>query len=203
MNLWGFICAAVVMTLMPGPDILFVITQSITRGRTAGIVFAAGLCTGLIAYVTVVSLGVSVVVLLNSPVAFAVLRYAGVAYLLYLSVRTFLLRHRNKLVISTTGGATGKLYRKGILMNMLNPKVMYFFVALFSTFVDTSAGNPMPQMFLLGLIFIVQAFIIFSIVAILAERLSRRLMSNPRISLMMNIVEAAVYGIVAVCFAVF
>lgn len=176
MNLWGFICAAVVMTLMPGPDILFVITQSITRGRTAGIVFAAGLCTGLIAYVMVVSLGVSVVVLLNSPVAFSVLRYAGVAYLLYLSVRTFLLRHRNKLVISATGAATGKLYRKGILMNILNPKVMYFFVAFFSTFVDTSAGNPMPQMFLLGLIFIVQAFIIFSIVAILAERLSRRLM---------------------------
>ena len=59
MNLWGFISAAVLLTLMPGPDILFVITQSITRGRKAGMVFAAGLCTGLIAHVTAVSLGVS------------------------------------------------------------------------------------------------------------------------------------------------
>ena len=66
MNLWGFISAAVLLTLMPGPDILFVITQSITRGRKAGMVFAAGLCTGLIAHVTAVSLGVSIL-LMSSP----------------------------------------------------------------------------------------------------------------------------------------
>ena len=88
MNLWGFISAAVLLTLMPGPDILFVITQSITRGRKAGMVFAAGLCTGLIAHVTAVSLGVSIL-LMSSPVAFTMLKFAGAAYLLYLGVKLF------------------------------------------------------------------------------------------------------------------
>ena len=75
MNLWGFISAAVLLTLMPGPDILFVIIQSITRGRKAGMVFAAGLCTGLIAHVTAVSLGVSIL-LMSSPVAFTIVSWS-------------------------------------------------------------------------------------------------------------------------------
>ena len=99
MNLWGFISAAVLLTLMPGPDILFVITQSITRGRKAGMVFAAGLCTGLIAHVTAVSLGVSIL-LMSSPVAFTMLKFAGAAYLLYLGVKAFLARRENHFELS-------------------------------------------------------------------------------------------------------
>lgn len=76
MNLWGFISAAVLLTLLPGPDILFVITQAITRGKKAGVVFAAGLCTGLIAHVAAVSLGISVL-LMSSPLAFTYEIYRG------------------------------------------------------------------------------------------------------------------------------
>lgn len=130
MNLWGFISAAVLLTLMPGPDILFVITQSITRGRKAGMVFAAGLCTGLIAHVTAVSLGVSIL-LMSSPVAFTMLKFAGAAYLLYLGVKAFLARRENHFELSGDAAVSGKLYRKGILMNILNPKVILFFLAFF------------------------------------------------------------------------
>lgn len=192
MNLWGFVSAAVLLTLMPGPDILFVITQSITRGRRAGIVFAAGLCTGLIAHVTAVSLGVSVL-LMSSPVAFTILKFAGAAYLLYLGVKAFLARHENHFDLNTTGAASGKLYRKGILMNMLNPKVILFFLAFFPQFIDKGIENPIPQMLLLGAIFMVQAFLIFSTVAFLADRLARRLMQNPHIALGVNIAEALIY----------
>lgn len=76
MNILGFLSAAILLTLMPGPDILFVITQSITRGKKAGIIFACGLCTGLIAHTAAVSLGLSLI-LYNSPVAFSVLKYMG------------------------------------------------------------------------------------------------------------------------------
>lgn len=192
MNLWGFVSAAVLLTLMPGPDILFVITQSITRGRRAGIVFAAGLCTGLIAHVTAVSLGVSVL-LMSSPVAFTILKFAGAAYLLYLGVKAFLARHENHFDLNTTGAASGKLYRKGILMNMLNPKVILFFLAFFPQFIDKGIENPIPQMLLLGAIFMVQAFLIFSTVAFLADRLARRLMQNSCIALGVNIAEALIY----------
>lgn len=192
MNLWGFVSAAVLLTLMPGPDILFVITQSITRGRRAGIVFASGLCTGLIAHVTAVSLGVSVL-LMSSPVAFTILKFAGAAYLLYLGVKAFLARHENHFDLNTSGAASGKLYRKGILMNILNPKVILFFLAFFPQFIDKGIENPIPQMLLLGAIFMVQAFLIFSTVAFLADRLARRLMQNPHIALGVNIAEALIY----------
>lgn len=192
MNLWGFVSAAVLLTLMPGPDILFVITQGITRGRRAGITFAAGLCTGLIAHVTAVSLGISVL-LMSSAVAFSVLKVAGAAYLIYLGVKAFWARRENHFEVSSEGVVSGKLYRKGILMNVLNPKVILFFLAFFPQFIDKGIENPVPQMLLLGVIFMVQAFLIFSLVAVLADRLARRLMRNPKITLGVNIAEAVIY----------
>ena len=194
MNLWGFISAAVLLTLMPGPDILFVITQSITRGRKAGMVFAAGLCTGLIAHVTAVSLGVSIL-LMSSPVAFTMLKFAGAAYLLYLGVKAFLARRENHFELSAV---SGKLYRKGILMNILNPKVILFFLAFFPQFIDKGIENPIPQMLLLGLVFMVQAFLIFSMVAAVADRLARRLMQNPKVALAVNVAESLIYCVIGV-----
>lgn len=196
-NLWGFISAAVLLTLMPGPDILFVITQSITRGRKAGITFAAGLCSGLIVHTMAVSLGVSVL-LMNSPVAFTILKFAGAAYLLYLGVKAFLARRENHFEIQTSGTGGGKLYRKGILMNILNPKVILFFLAFFPQFIDRGTENPIPQMLLLGLIFMVQAFLIFSLIAILADRLARRLMQNPGIALFVNVAESLIYCVIGI-----
>ena len=191
MNLWGFISAAVLLTLMPGPDILFVITQSITRGRKAGMVFAAGLCTGLIAHVTAVSLGVSIL-LMSSPVAFTMLKFAGAAYLLYLA------RRENHFELSGDAAVSGKLYRKGILMNILNPKVILFFLAFFPQFIDKGIENPIPQMLLLGLVFMVQAFLIFSMVAAVADRLARRLMQNPKVALAVNVAESLIYCVIGV-----
>lgn len=193
MNVWGFISAAVLLTLMPGPDILFVLTQSITRGRKAGIVFAAGLCTGLIAHVTAVSLGISVL-LMSSLIVFSVLKVAGAVYLFYLGVKAFLGRKLNHFVLCGTSAVSGKLYRKGILMNVLNPKVILFFLAFFPQFVDKGVENPIPQMLLLGLIFMIQAFLIFSLVAILADRLARRLMQHPKVALGVNVAEALIYA---------
>ena len=195
MNLWGFISAAVLLTLMPGPDILFVITQSITRGRKAGMVFAAGLCTGLIAHVTAVSLGV---LLMSSPVAFTMLKFAGAAYLLYLGVKAFLARRENHFELSGDAAVSGKLYRKGILMNILNPKVILFFLAFFPQFIDKGIENPIPQMLLLGLVFMVQAFLIFSMVAAVADRLARRLMQNPKVALAVNVAESLIYCVIGV-----
>lgn len=197
MNLWGFISAAVLLTLMPGPDILFVITQSITRGRKAGIIFAGGLCTGLIVHVTAVSVGVSFL-LMSSPVAFAVLKFTGAAYLFYLGIKTFLARRENPFILEKTTAIHGKLYRKGILMNILNPKVILFFLAFFPQFVDYEAGHPVSRMLVLGLIFMLQAFLIFSMVSILAGHLAGRLMREPRIALGMNIAEALIYVAIGV-----
>lgn len=192
MNFWGFVSAAVLLTLMPGPDILFVITQSITRGRKSGIVFASGLCTGLIFHVAAVSLGVSVI-LYQSPIAFAVLKFVGAAYLIYLGVKAFLRRREASLRFDTASSGIQKLYRKGILMNLLNPKVILFFLAFFPQFVNTNAVNPVLQMCVLGAVFMIQAFIVFSLVAVLADKLSVRLMQNQKAAYLINIAEAVIY----------
>lgn len=197
MNIWSFISAAVLLTLMPGPDILFVMTQSITRGRRAGIVFAAGLCTGLMVHTTAVSLGISVV-LMNSPLAFSVLKFAGAAYLFYLGVQAFLHRRENHFQLPENTAVRGKLYRKGILMNILNPKVILFFLAFFPQFIDRGIENPVPQMLLLGSVFMVQAFLIFSMVAILADRLARRLMRNPKVASGVHIAESLIYTLIGI-----
>lgn len=192
MNILGFLSAAILLTLMPGPDILFVITQSITRGKKAGIIFACGLCTGLIAHTVAVSLGLSLI-LYNSPVAFTVLKFLGAAYLIYLGIKSLIHRKENSLALPPSSGVEYKLYRKGILMNILNPKVLLFFIAFFPQFVNHSSENPAGELLLLGLLFMAQAIVIFSFVALLADRLSRRLMQNPNFSLIMHIIESLVY----------
>lgn len=192
MNILGFLSAAILLTLMPGPDILFVITQSITRGKKAGIIFACGLCTGLIAHTVAVSLGLSLI-LYNSPVAFTVLKFLGAAYLIYLGMKSLIHRKENSLALPPSSGVEYKLYRKGILMNILNPKVLLFFIAFFPQFVNHSSENPAGELLLLGLLFMAQAIVIFSFVALLADRLSRRLMQNPNFSLIMHIIESLVY----------
>lgn len=192
MNLLGFLVTAILLTLMPGPDILFVITQSIRRGWRAGMVFAAGLCTGLIAHTMAVALGVAVLIR-ESPTAFMALKFAGAAYLIYLGVRTFLHRSQASLNLSATDGGKQKLYSRGILMNLLNPKVILFFLAFFPQFISTDGLSPTLQIFTLGALFMVQAFLVFSSVALLAGSLSERLMNSPRIAYRMCIVETIVY----------
>lgn len=197
MNIGGFLSAAVLLTLMPGPDILFVITQSIIRGRRAGIVFALGLCTGLIVHVAAVSLGISLL-LKESPVAFTVLKLAGAAYLIYLGIRAFLNRHLASWCMDTVAQTADRLYVRGIVMNLLNPKVILFFLAFFPQFISVGSLHPMVETGFLGLLFILQAVFIFSAVAFLAGRLSERLMRYPRIAYWMNISEALIYGAIGI-----
>lgn len=192
MNIWGFVSAAVLLTLMPGPDILFVITQSITQGKKSGIVFALGLCTGLIFHIAAVSLGISVLIK-ESPAAFWGLKVCGSAYLIYLGVKVFLGRKRSVFELDTDGRAVRKLYRKGILMNLLNPKVILFFLAFLPQFIAPEVENPAWQICLLGFIFIGQALLVFSTVALLSARLAGSLMQNPRAALVINIVTSLIY----------
>lgn len=197
MEFWGFLTASVLLTLLPGPDILFVLTQSITRGRKAGVLFAAGLCTGLIFHTAAVSGGLSLL-LANSPVAFGALKVAGAAYLIYLGVKSFLQRNNAGFAVSSSGGSGGQLYRKGILMNLLNPKVVVFFIAFFPQFVAPETLHPGRAFLVMGLLFMVQAMLIFSAVAVLAGTLSHHLARSPRFSYYSHWAEALIYCVIGV-----
>jgi len=137
-----FTIASIALTLMPGPDILYVITESLTRGKWWGITIAMGLVTGLIFHTALVATGVGIFVQ-QTDWLYSAIKYAGVAYLCYLAYGAA--REDSTLPQSTQVNEEhvpyhfGKLYRRGITMNVLNPKVTIFFLAFLSwhSFLDS------------------------------------------------------------------
>jgi threonine/homoserine/homoserine lactone efflux protein len=175
----AFMGASVLLTLMPGPDILFVIAQSAAGGRKQGSAIAFGLCTGLLVHISAAALGVSAVIY-GLPYALPAVKAAGAFYLFYLA--WLCLKPSKPGPPESDGDARdaarsssfGRLYRRGILMNVLNPKVSLFFVAFLPSFVTDGAGPVALQMFVLGGSFLLQALVIFNLVAVFAGRLGGR-----------------------------
>ncbi|OUM85974.1 MAG: LysE family translocator [Caldibacillus debilis] len=192
----SFLGAAILLTLAPGPDILFVIAQSLSRGKAAGIVTAAGLCTGLVVHISAAVLGISAAIY-RSALLFSAVKYMGAAYLLYLAWRSFKEKGEGLILQRSEYKALKSLYKKGIFMNLLNPKVSLFFLALLPQFVNASAGNVPLQMFLLGAVFLVQALAIFVLVSIFAEKIGRLLQHSP-IGKRMNILKGAIFALIGV-----
>jgi threonine/homoserine/homoserine lactone efflux protein len=175
----AFLGTSVLLTLMPGPDILFVIGQSVAGSRKDGSAVALGLCSGLLVHICAAALGISAVVY-GLPYALPAVKTAGAFYLLYLAWLSFKPpappaaandSQSSQLHVTTS---FGRLYRRGILMNVLNPKVSLFFIAFLPSFVKDGAGPVPLQMFLLGGLFLLQALVIFHLVALFADRLGRR-----------------------------
>ncbi|PWA11195.1 LysE family translocator [Pueribacillus theae] len=191
----SFLGVAVLLTLMPGPDILFVISQSISQGKKAGIFTALGLCTGLLFHISAAALGISAIVY-QSTVAFSIVKYAGAIYLLYLAWQAFRAKNDSLLLQEQKNRRLKELYRKGIIMNVLNPKVSLFFLALLPQFVNKSAGHIPMQMVLLGFVFIVQALVVFGTVSFLSDKIRHLLMNNPAIAKKMNLVEGTILAII-------
>ncbi len=196
-NLISFIAVSMLLTLAPGPDILYVITQSISAGKKAGIATALGLCTGLIVHTTAAAFGVSQI-LLQSAIAFKILKYAGAIYLFYLAWQAFREKGSSLPGAPPIVRKISSLYKQGIYMNILNPKVALFFLAFLPQFVGTSAGNVTGQMVLLGVLFILQAIIIFTLIATFAGIFGKRLTANPRISKYINYAKGSVFILIGV-----
>ncbi|GLH62666.1 MULTISPECIES: LysE family translocator [Parageobacillus] len=192
----SFLGVAILLTLMPGPDILFVIAQSISQNKKAGIATALGLCSGLIVHITAATLGISTIIY-QSALAFTVIKYTGAAYLLYLSWQSFKEKETG-FAFNNKPLKYLSLYKKGILMNLLNPKVSLFFLALLPQFVNKSMGHITLQMFILGIIFLVQALVIFIAVSVFSEKLRHVLLTNSFIAKRMNIVKGLLLGLIGI-----
>lgn len=193
----SFLGAAILLTLLPGPDILFVMAQSISQDKKAGIATALGLCSGLIVHITAATLGVSAIIY-QSALAFAVVKYTGAAYLLYLAWQSFKEKEAGFTIRQNEPLKYPSLYKKGIVMNLLNPKVSLFFLALLPQFVDKSIGHIPLQMFLLGILFLVQAFAIFAAVSVFSEKLGYVLLGNSFIAKRMNMIKGFILGIIGI-----
>lgn len=191
-SLTTFVIASVLLALVPGPDNIFVLTQSSVNGHKAGLLVTLGLCTGLIVHTTAVALGITAV-LKTSCVAFTVLKIAGAMYLLYLAWRAF---HDSSEEIYTGQSrevAGIKYYLRGVIMNVTNPKVSIFFLAFLPQFADPSRSPVIQQIFFLGMVFILVTLLVFGGIALLAGAVGAWLTNTPRAQTIMNRIAGAVF----------
>ncbi|MCM3789898.1 LysE family translocator [Domibacillus indicus] len=193
----SFLGTAILLTLMPGPDNLFVLAQSIVKGKQAGIATAFGLCTGLLVHITAAAVGISALVY-QSSVAFALVKYAGAAYLLYLAYKSFRASGSDFSLSGHDSLSYKALYKRGIIMNVLNPKVSLFFLALFPQFIDHTAGSITMQMIVYGFIFLIQALILFTLISVFAGKIGEFLRKSPSVSRKMNIIQGSIFTLIGV-----
>ncbi len=194
-----FLTASILLTLAPGPDILYLLTKSLSEGAKSGITLAAGLVSGIIFHTFLVMVGVAAFIQ-NSPVAFTVLKIFGAAYLIFIAFKSFQSAREGKKISMQRSDAKisfVKLYRRGVLMNVLNPKVLLFFLAFLPQFVNFSASSPSLQIILLGVTFAVQAFLIFSAIAICAGKVRNLILRKKNLGQLFNYVEGIVLAIIA------
>ena len=187
-----FLTASILLALAPGPDNIFVLTQSALRGRSAGIAVTLGLCTGLIVHSSAVALGVAVI-FQTSAVAFSILKFIGAGYLVYLAWRAF--RASAEKIQSKPDGQTNhwKLYVRGIIMNITNPKVSIFFLAFLPQFADPNRGPLSIQILFLGGLFIISTILVFGSIALLAGTIGHWLNRSDRTQNILNKIAGTVF----------
>ena len=167
---------AFILAALPGPDSLFVLTQSALRGARTGLALTLGLCTGLVLYSIAVAFGVALI-FQTSPLAFTLLKFVGTAYLLYLSYSAY---RAKPSPLEPTKADSGRTYLRGVLMNLSNPKVAIFFLAFLPQFTSPEWGNLTVQMLTLGALMVVCTCIVFSLMSLLAGTLNSRLRKSER-----------------------
>jgi threonine/homoserine/homoserine lactone efflux protein len=141
------------LMVIPGPATLLVLARSVSGGRRAGIATGLGIGVGDLIHSTMATFGLSAL-LATSALAFEVVKYIGVAYLIYLGYRAFIERSGNLDMAAAPEISPGKAFRQGIFTEILNPKTALFFLALLPQFVDVHAGSAALQMILLGVVFV-------------------------------------------------
>jgi threonine/homoserine/homoserine lactone efflux protein len=192
----AFVTASIVLSLVPGPDNLFVMSHSALKGWRIGFYITLGLCTGLIGHTVLVAIGVSVI-FQTSAIAFTGLKIIGACYLLYLAWLS--VQNKELNLGGTDKNSTNRSYYfTGVIMNLTNPKVALFFLVFLPQFVNTSNNNVTIQIFLLGLLFILSALCVFTSIAYLASFLKNFLKKSKTVNKNLNLLAALIYFALAI-----
>lgn len=196
-TLISFTIATLALALSPGPDNIYVLTQSLVNGTKSGIATTAGLISGCIVHTTLLAFGVSAIITTSEEVFYGI-KILGACYLLYLAYSVF----KSDSEITFTNNAPKKtywqLFKTGVIMNLLNPKVMIFFLAFFPGFLWDKDGNTVYQFYVLGITFMIVSFFVFSFIALLAGRISNLLMKWKRINTVLKWLQIVVFVGIAV-----
>jgi threonine/homoserine/homoserine lactone efflux protein len=177
-----FVVASIVLVLIPGPDMIYMLSRCIAQGRRAGVMAALGFSLGSLVHLTAAIAGLSAI-LATSSVAFTAVKWIGAGYLIYLGI-TALRAHSSPLALSNDAVRRNDrtILRQAFLNNVLNPKVAMFFLALLPQFVNTAAAHPTLQILLLGLTVNIVALPVNLLIAYGSSGLSSALRRNTAIA---------------------
>lgn len=192
----SFFLAALLLGFAPGPDILFVLAQSAVHGPRAGLSTMCGLITGLIWHTGLVAAGVAALIV-ASPIAFLCLKILGSLYLIYLAVLSW--KAGSMAAGDTIPAFPGcmALFRRGIIMNVTNPKVTVFFLAFLPQFCSPEAGNVALQCLQLGVLFALAAAVAFTTTSLLAGRILAKVRTSTKGQVIMNRACAVIFIVMA------
>lgn len=188
----GFLSAAILITLAPGPDNLMVLGMGITRGRRAGMAFGLGCALGCLSHTLLAAIGVSAMIA-ASALAFGTLKLLGGAYLVWLGLNA--LRHRGAIRIpgQSDNASLGHYFARGCLANAINPKVILFFLAFLPQFVIAPRGHGGLQIVQLGLLFVVQACVLFAALGYFSGGIGSWLQQRPRAGIWLDSLAGSLF----------
>ncbi|MDX1272215.1 LysE family translocator [Bizionia paragorgiae] len=196
--LLAFILATSALALSPGPDNIYVLLQSIAHGTKYGIATVCGLISGCLLHTTLVAFGVSAVLKANESLFF-IIKLFGAAYLLFLAYKVYSASDKITLSDSPVPKKTyGELFKQGVIMNVLNPKVSIFFLAFFPGFLFDDSLSTVTQFYVLGLLFMITSFIIFTLIAILAGLISTAIKKRKHIGVVLKWLQIVVFIAIAI-----
>lgn len=188
----AFVPAALALNLTPGADMMFCLAQGTRGGSRAALAASAGISAGAMVHVTVAGLGLGAVIA-SVPVAFDVIRWLGVAYLLWLAWRTLRTPFDTKI---EAGVQPARAFRDGLLVNLTNPKVILFILAFVPQFVAPERAI-LPQFLVFGAILATGGFVVNALVGVFAGHLGTRLSRAPRAQLALRWLSATIFGALA------
>jgi len=190
-----FLVTSLVVVLVPGPGVVYTVSTALLHGARAGVLASLGCTAGIVPHLLASIFGLAAL-LHVSAVAFHTLRWAGVAYLIYLAWTMWRQSDALALDATPTGPASSRaIATKGVLMNILNPKLSIFFLAFLPQFVAPGdASSPLPQMLVLSGIFMLMTFVVFVIYAVLAHRLRTHVIGSRRVQRWMQRGFAAAFA---------
>lgn len=192
-----FLIASILLTISPGPDIIYVLVTGMSKGVKYGILLTTGLVSGILVHTSLVAFGLSAIIKASETLFFGI-KLAGALYLLYLAYKIFKQPAQINISKNQSTKSEPNYIKQGFLMNVLNPKVTIFFLAFMSQFLWDKTNNTILQFYTLGLVFMVQAFIIFSFVAIFADKFYKLVSKYPRSGYFFKYLQITVFLFIAV-----
>ncbi len=178
--LLSFSAATIVLVMLPGPSLLYIVGNGISDGRRAALASALGVELGTLVHVIAAAVGLSAI-LRSSALAFSAIKYLGVAYLAYLGIKALRATPHDQPGLAAAPQATSRILGRGLVVNVLNPKVSLFFLAFLPQFIDHQQGSATQQILVLGAVFLAIALTIDVIYAIGSGSLGRWLSRRPKL----------------------